>query len=371
MSTMQKQAHNILENTIIGFVGPSGRLLRVTYNYEVADLVTGEIVSTGGPRVDNSTTVDTYATKVASHTHAVYGHDIAPGISMTFAKRDDKPKQKVGITITTMRVGGPGNSWSVVEPLAQRHAVCLMRGWYIEHGLMDLYMRNKYTAFSGFQEWVSGHLIEFFSPGNKFQWYGHAMDIDYEMETKACGFTECLCDTKVPALNGRHVIPNKYYDRFGLLDAITRMRLWAKGKPQTEAEADMILHKARLREDTDSMDELMRPILRKAARRERARLTGITLDKKAVRELLIEAKALEDDEAKSDLIRQKAEDIQTMTKAFQEKHKRDLASGDGETGGRRRGGITWAGPVKYVDPFRGAEEGARLSAHEVVVSGDK
>lgn len=370
MSTMQKQAHNILENTIIGFVA-GDELFYVTEDYEVANLTTGEIVSTGGPRLDNRTAVDTYATEVASHTRAVYGHDIAPGISMTVAKKDAKPKQNIGITITTMRVGGPGNSWSVVEPLAQRHAVRLMHKWYTEHGLIDLYMRNKFTAFSGFQEWVSGHLIEFFSPGNKFQWYGHAMDIDYEMETKACGFTECLCDTKVPARNRRHVIPNKYYARFGLLDATTRMRLWAKGKPRTEAEADMILHKARLCEDIDSMDELMRPILRKAAQSERARLAGITLDKKAARDLLIEAKALEDDEAKSDLIRQKAEDIQTMVEAFQEKHTRDLASGGGETGGRRGGGITWAGPVKYTDPFRGAEEGDRLSAHEAVVLGDK
>ena len=184
-----------------------------------------------------------------------------------------------------MRVGGPGNSWSIVETLAQRHAVRLMWGWYIEHGLMDLYMRNKYTAFGGFQEWVSGHLIEFFLPGDKFQWYRHAMDIDYEMESKSRGFTDCLCDTKVPSRNRRHVIPNQYYARFGLLDSTTRKRLWAKGKPQTEAEADMILHKARLCEDINARDTHMRPILREAPRRERARLKGIKLDKKAARDL--------------------------------------------------------------------------------------
>ena len=85
----------------------------MTYNYEVADLATGEIVSTGGPLVDKSTTVDAYAAEVVSHTHAVYGRDIAPGISMTVAKRNATPKQKIGISITTMRTGGSNGSWSV------------------------------------------------------------------------------------------------------------------------------------------------------------------------------------------------------------------------------------------------------------------
>ena len=62
------------------------------------------------------------------------------------------------------------------------------------------------------------------------------------------------------------------------------------------------------------------------------------------------------------------EDVDVAIPAVvQEKHKLDLAAGGGETGARRGGGITWAGPVKYIDTFRGAEEGARLAAHEAAM----
>ena len=337
-------AHNILPNTIIGFVSPWG-LKYVTENYDVADLTSGEIVSTGC--CGKGTAVDAYAAKVADHTHAVYGRDIAAGISMTVAKRNAKPTQNIGIAITTMRTGG-GDGWSIVETLAQSDAVRLMHKWYIEHGLMDLYARNKYTAISGFQEWVCGKLIEFFSANNKFQWYGHVMDIDYEMEVKGCEFTECLCDSKVPSENRRHVVPSQFYDRFGLLNYATRMALWAEGKPETSQEADLILHKARVTEDKMAMDKLMAPILRKARRVRAARLAGQELDRKAVQELLAEGNAIQD---KDDLVQQRREDTKTLVAAFTKKHAGVLewpATGGG-------GGLTFDGPVKYIDTFRGQQ----------------
>lgn len=355
--TANMSANTITDNTIIGFKAPGG-LKYITAAYDVADLTTGAIVSNGGRA--KGMAQDEYATEVADHTRAVYGRDIAAGIGMTVANRTAKPSQNIGIAITTMRTGA-ANGWSIVETLSQSDAVRLMHKWYMEHGLMDLYMRNKYTAISGFQEWLCGKLIKFFTPNNKFQWYGHAMDLDYEMEATGCDFTACLCDTNVPSENRRHVIPNQLYDRFGLFGHATRMALWVEGKPETEEEADMILHRARLAEDLKSMNKLMRPILRKEREREHARRAGIELDKKVVQDLLTEAKAFEEAEAPE---KAKAELVEVMCSVFKEKQSCDLATGGGETGGRRGGGITWAGPVKYIDPFRGAEEGARLAAHE-------
>ena len=349
MSVAKKEAHNILANTILGFVAPGSRLLCVTESYEVADLSTGKIVST--PGLHKGTAVDAYAKEVASHTHAVFGRDIASGISMTVAKRNAKPSQNIGLAITTMRTGGD-KGWSIVETLAQSDAVRLMHKWYIEHGLMDLYMRKKCTAINGFREWVCGDLIEFFSPNNKLQWYGHVMDIDYEMETKGCEFSECLCDTKVPAENHRHVIPNQFYDRFGLFDYKTRMVLWVKGKPETSREADIILHKARLDQDKVETAKLMAPIQKKARRVRDAEQAGRELDRKAIHDLLIESGYTEEEV-------QRKTDIETMMTAFREKQRRDLATGGG---GKRRCGITWAGPVKYIDPFRGQGEADRLAA---------
>jgi hypothetical protein len=337
-------AHNILPKTIIGFVSPWG-LKYVTKYYDVADLTTGEIVSTGC--CGKGTAVDAYAAEVADHTHAVYGCDIADGISMTVARRNAKPSQNIGIAITTMRTGR-GDGWSIVETLAQSDAVRLMHKWYIEHGLMDLYARNKYTAISGFQEWVCGKLIEFFSANNKFQWYGHVMALDYEIEATGCDFTECLCDTKVPSENRRHVVPNQFYDRFGLLNYATRMALWAKGKPETSQEADMILHKARLEEAAEEEYQLMAPILRKAAVEAAARRAGQELDKKAVQELLAEGNAIQD---KEDIVQQRKEDTKTLVAAFTKKHAGVLewpATGGG-------GGLTFDGPVKYIDTFRGQQ----------------
>lgn len=349
-------AHNILGNTIIGFVAPDG-LKYVTTNYDVADLTTGKIVSNGGSA--KGMVVDAYATEVADHTHAVYGRDIAAGIGMTVAKRTAKPSQNIGIAITTMRTGG-SNGWSIVETLAQQDAVRLMHKWYIEHGLMDLYMRNKYTAISGFQEWVCGKLIEFFTPNNRFQWYGHVMDIDYEMEAKGCEFTECMCDTKVPSENRRHVIPNQLYDRFGLIGHASRMALWMEGKPETAHDADMILHKARLEQAAAEEYKLMAPILRKERRERAARWATQELDKKAAQELLAEGNAIQEKEA---LVQQRKADMKILTSALIEKKRCAEANGGGARRGRG-GGLRFDGPVKYIDPFRGKGHDERLKAME-------
>lgn len=317
-----------------------------TSAYDVADLTTGKIVSNGG--CAKGMVQDAYAAEVAGHTHAVHARDIAAGIGMTIAKRTAKPSRNIGIAITPMRTGG-ANGWSIVETLSQSDAVRLMHKWYMEHGLMDLYMRNKYTAISGFQEWLCGTLIKFFTPNNKFQWYMHAMDLDYEMEAKGCDFAACLCDTKVPSENRRHVIPNQLYDRFGLIGHASRMALWMEGKPETAQEADMILHKARLEQAAAEEYKLMAPILRKASRVRAAQRDGQELDKKAVQELLAEGNAIQD---KEDIVQQRKTDIETMAKAFQEKHRCTTATGGGS---RRGGGLAFDGPVKYIDPFRGQQ----------------
>lgn len=335
-------AHNILENTIIGFVSPEG-LKYVTTNYDVADLTTGKIVSNGGRAVGMAQ--DDYATEVADHTHAVYGRDIAAGISMTVAKRNAKPSQHIGITVTTMRTNG-SNGWSIVETLAQQDAVRLMHKWYIEHGLMDLYMRNKYTAISGFQEWVCGKLIEFFTPNNKLQWYGHVMDIDYEMEAKGCEFTECLCDTKVPSENRRHVIPHQLYDRFGLFGHTTRMAMWAEGKPETDKEANMILHEARIIKYNMGMDKLMGPLLEK-----------VRLAREAQRNAREDADALQEKKDRYEFDKQRKADMKILTSALIEKKRRAEANGGGC-------GLNFDGPVKYIDPFRGMGHDERLKSME-------
>lgn len=340
---------SILPNTIIGYVTSAGRLQFVTRDGDVADLSTGEILSTKSSGLGDNATVDAYTKEVEADTHAVYGGDIASGIGMTVAKRTAKPRQNIGIAITTMRTGGRGG-WSIVTTLEGVSARRLMHKWFTEHGLMDMYMRRKYTAISGFQEWVCGALIEFFSPDNKFQWYGHAMDIDYEMEATGCDFTECLCETKVPSENRRHVIPNQLYDRFGLIGHASRMALWMEGKPKTEQEADMILHKARVANDKMAMDKLMAPILRKARRVRAARRAGQELDKKAVQELLAEGNAILDKEY---IVQQKKEDTKTLVAAFAKKHSGMKDWPDVATGGG--GGLAFDGPVKYIDPFRGQQ----------------
>ena len=243
---LKMPAHSIRSTTIIGFVS-NDKLLYVTKNYEVAELDTDKIVSTGGPQPDSTLTVDSYADLVADHTHAVFGRDIAPGIAMTVAKRNAKPNTNIGIAITNMRINDDSGSWSVVKTLKQKHAARLMHKWYIEHGLMDLYIKNKYTAFSGFREWVCGSMIDFFHADNRLQWYKHSMNIDYEMELKNCNFTDCTCDLTTPSDNPRMIIPYTYYDDFGLFNSETRKMLWKKGKPETEEEANMILHKARMK----------------------------------------------------------------------------------------------------------------------------
>ena len=358
-------AHNILANTIIGFVLPSGKLLYVTKNYEVADIETGQIVSTGGSREDDSSTVDAYANEVASHTHAVYGRDIAAGISMTVAKRNAKLNQNRGIAVSTMRIDSLGNTWSIVDTLSSKNAVRLMHKWFIEHGLMDLYISNRYTAISGFQEWVCGDLIEFFSPENKLQWYRHAMNIDYEMEKKARPFTMCMCDVRVPNINHRNVIPNKYYDQFGLFNYIERMTLWAKGKPQTEAEADMILHAARLKTESKEMSVLMERI-------------AIMQEEREKREAAMRAKAFEiavdachHAKPGSGLDNYTPVSYEEFQKDRQ--HKSDLKLfceiiakvGVGKLSDTRsQHSLVFDGPTKYVDPFRGAEEEERLATHQ-------
>lgn len=96
---------------------------------------------------------------------------------------------------------------------------------------MDHYGSKGLTPINGCREWVCGDIIKQFTASNKLQWHGHVMTIDYEMEVKSCDFTECLCDTRVPTMNRRHVIPHQFYDRFGLYNATTRNKLRVEGKP--------------------------------------------------------------------------------------------------------------------------------------------
>jgi hypothetical protein len=83
------------------------------------------------------------------------------------------------------------------------------------------------------------------SADDKHCWYNNAMNIDFEMEKRGCSFEDCLCDMTVPVENFRHVIPWQYYDDFGLLNKAERDSIWAVGKPESDLEANMLLHKER------------------------------------------------------------------------------------------------------------------------------
>ena len=86
-----------------------------------------------------------------------------------------------------------------------------------------------------------------------------AMNIDFEMESRGCSFEYCNGNMNVPVENPRIVIPWQYYDDFGLLNETERNSIWAVGKPQTEEEANMLLHKARLNKNAVLLNDIMTP----------------------------------------------------------------------------------------------------------------
>tara|TARA_B100000575_G_C23143782_1_gene666944 strand:- start:5074 stop:5955 length:882 start_codon:yes stop_codon:yes gene_type:complete len=264
-------AHTVEQNTVIGFVNGLD-LYYVTSNYDVKHLDTDQLVATN---VTNEGEV-----QQCTFGNPVYGRDIADGISMTVRTRNNKLNTNTGIAITEVRVGSYG--WSVCEHLPTHQAMLLMSKWFMEHGMMELYQKQCNMAPNkAFLEWVTGKNIKFFPKNGKLQWYSNAMSIDYEMELRKCSFEECLCNKTVPSGNKRHIIPHEYYDDFGLYNSTERNRLWMEGKPNTEEEANLILHMARFKEFSDDLSTLMTKIrldaeqqrIREAAHRDRVRET--------------------------------------------------------------------------------------------------
>jgi hypothetical protein len=264
-------AQTIEDHTVLGFV-QGDTLYYVTSTYGVRQLDTDRLVATS--------VMNEGAVRKCTFGNPVYGRDIASGISMTVRTRDQIQNKNSGIAITHMRTGPKG--WSVCETLCRHNAMRLMSKWFMEHGLMDLYQKQcSMSPNKGFVEWVTGKNIKFFSKSDKLQWYNNAMEIDYEMEFRKCSFGECVCDMLVPSGNERHVIPHKYYDDFGLYNSIERQKLWMAGKPNTEEEANLILHRARAKKDAADLATLMAKIefdaeqrrIREAAHRDSVRET--------------------------------------------------------------------------------------------------
>jgi hypothetical protein len=178
---------------------------------------------------------------------AVYGRDIANGQDATVKTRDQVQNESGCIAITRMTVWDKDDTsdWYISKPLKSSLAMCLMHKWYMEHGLMALYIKKGRTPINGFIDWVIGANIGFFTKQNRRSWYENAMDIDYEMEDRKCSFQECLCNSHVHHENSRHIIPYQYYDRFGLFTRAQRRDIWNIKNPNTKEEADYLLHVAR------------------------------------------------------------------------------------------------------------------------------
>lgn len=227
-------AHAISKWTLLGYTGPVFDYY-VDYNNNVRRFNTGDIVAENITNVKDAEKLD-----IGS---PIYGKDIYSGHSMTV--KTEPPKEHIGITISQMTVSD--NSWEYSKSLDSRLAIRMLHKWFIEHKWMALYnKKTNMTPMRAFIHWVMGEHFGTLSCSNKFQWYNNAMKIDFEMETRNCSFEDCHCDMTVPIVNTRHIIPHQYYDKFGLLNREERNSIWEIGKPTSEADANMLLHSARM-----------------------------------------------------------------------------------------------------------------------------
>jgi len=244
----QINAHAIAEWTLLGYTSPELNYY-VDYNNNVRRLDTGAIVARNITNVK-----DAEKLTIGS---PVYGKDIWMGMDMTVKKVDQSPLN-IGIAITQMTVRD--GCWEFSQHLSREVAIKLVHKWFIEHKWLALY--NKQTdlpPMRAFIDWVTGKHFGSLSAEDKHTWYKNAMKIDFEMESRGCSFEDCNGNMNVPVENPRIVIPWQYYDDFGLLNEAERNSIWAVGKPQTEEEANMLLHKARLNKNAVLLNDIMTP----------------------------------------------------------------------------------------------------------------
>ena len=245
----QINAHAISEWTLLGYTSPELNYY-VDYNNNVRRLDTGAIVARNITNVK-----DAEKLTIGS---PVYGKDIWTGIDMTVKKVDQSPPNNIGIAISQMTARN--SCWEFSQHLSREVAIKLVHKWFIEHKWLALY--NKQTdlpPMRAFIDWVTGKHFGSLSAEDKHTWYRNAMNIDFEMESRGCSFEDCNGNMNVPVENPRIVIPWQYYDDFGLLNEAERNSIWAVGKPQTEEEANMLLHKARVNKNAVLLNDIMTP----------------------------------------------------------------------------------------------------------------
>ena len=245
----QINAHAISEWTLLGYTSPELNYY-VDYNNNVRRLDTGAIVARNITNVK-----DAEKLTIGS---PVYGKDIWMGMDMTVKKVDQSPPDNIGIAIGQMTARN--GCWEFSKHLSRKVAIKLAHKWFIEHKWLALY--NEQTdlpPMRAFIDWVTGKHFGSLSAEDKHTWYRNAMNIDFEMESRGCSFEDCNGNMNVPVENPRHVIPWQYYDDLGLLNEAERNSIWAVGKPQTEEEANMLLHKARLNKNAVLLNDIMTP----------------------------------------------------------------------------------------------------------------
>ena len=245
----QINAHAISEWTLLGYTSHEHDYY-VDYNNNVRVFDTGAIVARNITNVK-----DAEELTIGS---PVYGKDIWMGIDMTVKKVDQSPPKNIGIAISQMTARK--GCWEFSNHLSRDVAIKLVHKWFIEHKWLALYTKQTdLPPMRAFIDWVTGTHFGSLSAEDKHTWYRNAMNIDFEMESKGCSFEDCIGNMNVPFENPRNVIPWQYYDDFGLLNNEERNSIWAVGKPKSEEEANMLLHKARNNKNAVLLNDILKP----------------------------------------------------------------------------------------------------------------
>ena len=243
----QINAHAISNWTLLGYTS-TGLDYYVDYNNNVRRLDTGAIVA------ENITNVkDAEKLTIGS---PVYGKDVWNGSQMTVRREDQSSPNNIGIAISQMTA--KNGCWEFSNNLSKRIAIRLVHKWFIEHKWLAIYNKQtKMAPIRAFIHWLGEEHFGKLSGSDKLSWYDNAMKIDFEMENRGCSFEDCLCDMAVPHKNPRNVIPWQYYDEFGIFNKEQCDAIWAKGKPKSEEEANMLLHRARQAEAASDLKKLL------------------------------------------------------------------------------------------------------------------
>ena len=245
----QINAHAISEWTLLGYTSYEHDYY-VDYDNNVRVFDTGAIVARNITNVK-----DAEELTIGS---PVYGKDIWMGIDMTVKKVDQSPPKNIGIAISQMTARK--GCWEFSNHLSREVAIKLVHKWFIEHKWLALYTKQTdLPPMRAFIDWVTGTHFGSLSAEDKHTWYRNAMNIDFEMESKGCSFEDCIGNMNVPFENPRSVIPWQYYDDFGLFNKEERNSIWSVGKPKSEEEANMLLHKARNHKNAELLIDILNP----------------------------------------------------------------------------------------------------------------